>query len=218
MPLHKPISFLEPSISSEIKKGIKDYITNHPTISSAGKAVLVIAALGGVLTIASITPGVFGPLEKFRSSHQRSKRERYKRLWQGFYRLKKERLLEFKEEKNGQFIYKITKKGEAKLQSFMLETLAVKKPNKWDGKWRIVIFDIPERRRNARKALQKKLLELGFYMMQKSVWVHPFPCEREIEFLKDFFNVKANVDILLISEMPNGRVIYNFRKELKKLI
>lgn len=40
----------------------------------------------------------------------------------------------------------------------------------WDGKWRVVIWDIPEKRRMARDLLRYKLKQLGFSQLQKSIW------------------------------------------------
>lgn len=68
-----------------------------------------------------------------------------------------------------------------------IDSLKIKKPRKWDGKWRLVFFDISNLKRIYREAFRGKLKELGFYQLQKSVWVHAFNCQAEIELLKDFF-------------------------------
>lgn len=46
---------------------------------------------------------------------------------------------------------------------------------KWDGRWRILIFDIPEKERFKRSALRQKMYELGLKQLQRSVWVTPYP-------------------------------------------
>ena len=46
---------------------------------------------------------------------------------------------------------------------------------RWDRRWRILIFDIPEKQKYKRNFLRQKLIELGFYQLQKSVWITPFP-------------------------------------------
>ncbi len=53
--------------------------------------------------------------------------------------------------------------------------------------WRIVLFDIPEDAKIKREVLRGKLKELGFTMIQRSVWVIPYPCEDDINMLKNFF-------------------------------
>lgn len=55
----------------------------------------------------------------------------------------------------------------------------------WDKKWRIVLFDIPEKERWKRDNLRAKLKELGFGMIQMSVWMSPHPFEDDVRaFLK----------------------------------
>ena len=51
---------------------------------------------------------------------------------------------------------------------------------RWDGRWRIVIFDILEKKRKTREALRKKLLSLGFGMWQRSVYITPHDVQEEI--------------------------------------
>ena len=91
-------------------------------------------------------------------------------------------------------------------------------PKKWDGVWRLIIFDIPEKYRARRRDFQEKLKHMGCYQLQKSVWTHPFPCEKEIEMLKDFLHIKPYVDILIVSRMSSGKVLYHFRELLKSAI
>ena len=215
MPKHRPIHFEDPALPDEMRSKVKLFIKHHPVASSAIKVVLAMAAVGGALTLAIVAPGIIGGLSKIAKASKREKRERYSRLWHSFYRLKKERMLEYVGERDGKMTYRLTKNGSIKLKHFLLETLEIKTSIKWDGGWRVVVFDIPEKLRKARRAIQAKLAELGFYPMQKSVWVHPFSCEEEVEFLKDFFRIKPFVDILLVKEMPNGRVIYHFKDLLK---
>ncbi len=70
-----------------------------------------------------------------------------------------------------------------------IDDLKIKKQKKWDRKWRLVIFDIVEFKKNHREAFRGKLKQLGFYPLQKSVWIYPFDCQPEIELLKDFFGL-----------------------------
>ena len=67
------------------------------------------------------------------------------------------------------------------------------KENLWDGKWRTVIFDIPEKLKSARNALRDKLKEVGFHELQKSVFVFPYECKDEIDFIIEFFNLRQYV-------------------------
>ena len=68
---------------------------------------------------------------------------------------------------------------------------------KWDKKWRVIIFDIPEELHNERNNLRRKLKSLGFYILQKSVFVFPYPCEEELGDLCAKIGVGDYVDIIV---------------------
>ena len=90
--------------------------------------------------------------------------------------------------------YQLTAKGMAKLEQ--LGFWQTVKKQKWDGLWRIIIFDIPEDHKNAREALRQKLKKFGFYHLQKSVFVFPYDCEKEIKALADFFMANDNIEYI----------------------
>ena len=68
-----------------------------------------------------------------------------------------------------------------------LKHLEIARPKKWDKKWRIVLFDIPEEQRMWRNILRAQLKRLQFRELQKSVFVHPFDCMKEIKQLSDYY-------------------------------
>jgi len=108
---------------------------------------------------------------------------------------------EIKIEKKGKQIYiSLTEKGKARAGWLQINDLKIKKPKKWDKKWRIVIFDISQLKKIYREAFRGKLKELGFYPLQKSVWVHPFDCEAEIELLREFFGFSEEELRLIVAE------------------
>lgn len=72
----------------------------------------------------------------------------------------------------------------------------IKKPKRWDNKWRIVIFDIWERRRAIRNRLRTLLQRNGFVKVQNSVWVYPYDCEELFVFLRT--NLRLGKGILYI--------------------
>jgi len=72
-----------------------------------------------------------------------------------------------------------------------------------DGVWKLVIFDIPEKRKKVRDALRGHLRQIGFYELQKSVFIHPYPCGDEIEFLVEFHQVRAHVRQLTVHAIDN---------------
>jgi len=85
--------------------------------------------------------------------------------------------------KNGKVYLRLTSKGFNKLKQDIPLFKFFKQ--KWDGYWRMVIFDIPENRKTLRASLRRKLISLGLGQWQKSVYITPFPLEEEInQFLK----------------------------------
>ncbi len=77
------------------------------------------------------------------------------------------------------------------------------KDRKWDGRWRIVIFDIWERRREARSRLRARLQTIGFVKVQNSVWAYPYECEELIAFAKTELKLGKGL-LYLIAEGIEG--------------
>lgn len=217
MPKHKPIRFLSPSNIGASKERVTSFMERHPVATSTAKAVLALAAIGGVLALFAAAPGLTRLAGRSAASvSKKENKDRYRRLWKAFYAMKQKGIFEFiGEDKNGFQIYRLTEKGIIDVRKFTLEVLEIKNMTKWDGKWRMVIFDIPEKYKKARAALRDKLKDMNFYPLQKSAWVHPFPCEAEITFLKDVFDIHPFVEVLTVEDLKNGKAVHYFQDILK---
>lgn len=112
-------------------------------------------------------------------------------------RLRKRKFVRLVEQNNETFI-ELTEFGRREILHFDFQKLEIKKPLKWDGKWWMVIFDIPNIKKSSRDNLRKKLKELDFYFIQESVCIHPYMCQKEIEFLREYFHIKQFVDLVKI--------------------
>jgi CRISPR-associated endonuclease Cas2 len=91
--------------------------------------------------------------------------------------------------------------------------------NSWDGKWRMVIFDIPERIRSGRNALRTKLKQIGFYELQKSVFIFPHECEKEIKIIVNFFRMDKYVKYVVAEYIDNNnqiKKIFNLDRKLDR--
>ena len=86
---------------------------------------------------------------------------------------------------------KLTAEGKRVAGKYQIDELTLARPKKWDGKWRIVVFDIPNSSTFVRNVFRRKLKELGFYQLQKSIWVHPFECREEVALLREFLGATA---------------------------
>ena len=107
-----------------------------------------------------------------------------------------------KVEKNGEVYIRLTSQGNKRIiRDFPLLRLQKKS---WDKKWRVAIFDIEEVKRNARDGLREKLKELGFGMIQKSVFISPHDIAQDItEFIKNS-GLDEVVYIFVASNLATG--------------
>ena len=215
MPKHKPIKF-EP-LDHGVVKQIKKIISENKTAKSALNATLAIMATGGIITLGAMAPGLLMEINKISRRKRRKETEKYRDIWRNFNSLKKKGDLEFIKEEDDCLFYRFSEKGKRKVRKFIIDELRISPPKEWDKKWRLIIFDIPEKKRGGRVAFRKKLNDMGFYQCQKSAWIHPFPCLEEIEFVKDVFNLKSFVKIFLVDEMTDGKSLYHFRNLLKQV-
>lgn len=157
--------------------------------SNISKCILGALAVGGVIAIAAIAPNSLQMLKLFGLG---KKEYKARSAYQALRRLREQRLVEIKETEK-EILVNITEKGKKRLLRYNFDEMAIKKPYRWDKKWRIVSFDIPEKRRDTREALRNKLQDLGFIMLQKSIFVFPFPCKDEVDFVTEIFQIQKYV-------------------------
>lgn len=117
--------------------------------------------------------------------------------------LYKEKLVSEKYNKDGTVTLNLTKQGKKFALTYNLENIKIERQKKWDGKWRIVIFDIPEKKKKIRESLRMHLRQMNFYELQKSVFVHPFECESEIEYMVEFFGIRKHVRFIIADSIDN---------------
>lgn len=97
----------------------------------------------------------------------------------------------------------LTDRGKKKALTYNLGDMEIKKPKTWDGKWRVVLFDIPEHSKKERDLLRYRLKCLGFFEYQKSVFTHPYDCKNEIDYIIEFDNIRKFVRFMIVDSMDN---------------
>ena len=104
----------------------------------------------------------------------------------------------------GEVLVKLTNKGK--------NQLAIERAlnsDKWDGKFRVVIFDIPEKNRKVRDVLRRKLKEWGFKYLQKSLWVSKKDIADPMrEFIKEL-GVEKWVNVLVCVDLGSARIFHD---------
>lgn len=167
------------------------------------------SAIAAGLLIPNLLIGLEKPLNVFWKHLDKRQRERELRRVVSY--MKSNNLLRGDYEHGLQ----ITAKGRERLKKVGFEKLLITAPKTWDKKWRIVFFDIPESKKYARDMLTSKLKLLGFYQLQKSAWVHPFPCREIIEKVAAYYGVDSYVSYVDVTYIDNQEKL---KERFKKII
>ena len=159
-------------------------------IGPVSRKILILLGAGLALGLTSRPDAYFkilkGAAKEWNLINERSLHEAIKKLYQS-------KMIDYKENKNGAVTMVLSEEGKRRILTYNLDNIEIKKPVRWDELWRVIIFDIPENLKKGRNALAAKLKQLGFYPMQKSVFIHPYECKDEIDFIVENFNLRPYV-------------------------
>lgn len=154
--------------------------------------LLEILKAGGEVTLMLTAPGA---TPYFMRPYMKGEHLDEKKFRDNIYRLQRSELISVASE-GDEVTLALTEKGENKAIKMSFCDMKLKKPEKWDKKWRIVMFDVPDNRKTARNVFKATLDQLGFVTIQKSVYAHPYPCEDEIEIIRSVYEIRPFVQIL----------------------
>lgn len=167
---------------------------NRAKRANLKKAVLASVQLVGALGVAMVAPNVLRALDKMgvlpsprREESIRNARARL--LRQGFLSVKDGNIC-------------LTEKGEKELRRLGVATA---RRSRWDGKWRVLIFDIPNYRKGLRDRLRLSLKANGFERLQNSVWIYPHDCEDFVALLKIDLKIGKDMQYLIVDSIENDR-------------
>lgn len=96
---------------------------------------------------------------------------------------------------------RLTKEGKKKVHSLALEQDTTHITPAWDGKWRIVLLDLPESRKDERESLRYLLKKAGFMCLKNSVWVSPFPYEYLFTNIKKDFGLTTELMVFVTNTL-----------------
>lgn len=112
-------------------------------------------------------------------------------------------LVQERNNKDGTTTLVLSENGKQRALRFNINKMEIKKPAGWDKKWRIVMFDIPEKLKKLRDSLRLHFRDIGLIELQKSVFVYPYPCSKEIEFILELYNARKYVRFVLAEKIDN---------------
>ena len=166
------------------------------------KIVLQTVAAAGFLSVALLAPNALQALRQVGLFPKHRQKEIFN---SSRNRLVKAGLLAYK----GKFI-RLTAKGEAKLCQLERHDYKLARPKRWDKKWGILIFDIPERRRALRARIRRTIVSVGFMRLQKSVWVYPYDCEDFVNLIKADLKIGKDLLYLIVDSIENDKFIKEY--------
>lgn len=103
--------------------------------------------------------------------------------------------------------YRLTEKADAELAGGLRRTLAFGERRAWDGHWTVVLFSVPEDRRDVRHSLRARLRWLGFAPVHDGSWVTPNPLQAEAAALLTELAVDSAVVLTALDESPRGQLL-----------
>ncbi len=184
----------------KIREEPKEHITRDK--------VLALLKIGVVLAVAFTAPNALVAFAPFVRGHKE---------WEPYYpssitrhtlKLWRKGYVDVKETKEGTVVV-LSEKGKREVLRYDLENLSVPKQTPWDGKWRMVFFDVPTSH-GSRNAFREYLKAMGFFLMQKSVYVHPYPCAREVKYVREVLDLPHEVKLATVSTLENDEDLRRF--------
>ncbi len=167
------------------------------------QAVLATLGVAGVLAVTVVAPQALQALPALIG------KERYKTLFRAknsLQRLAAKGHIRFVE-KRGVRCAEITEAGRRSLSIQLSRNQKTTKKRRWDGQYRLVIFDIPEYRKAVRDQLRRLVKDAGFLRLQNSVWISPYDNEELISLIKADLRLGKAVLYAVVDQIENDKWI-----------
>lgn len=183
-------------------------------LSPTVKDVLLILGVTGLVASSLLIPALPMAAKPIVDYYKKKKKEQEFKEWEKFNqprlrfllkRLYQQKVINFKNT-DGQTIITLTDKGKKKVLSYQLEEIMIDKPPKWDGKWRVIIYDIRKERKILGDIFRRFLQKMQFLKLQKSVYITPYPCDEQIEFLRQYYGLGEEILYIVAQKIENEEV------------
>ena len=159
------------------------------------KIILKSVIAAGLISVGLLAPNVIGAMGKLGLIPSKRQKEIIEK---SRTRLIRRGLLAYRDG-----ALRLTPKGESVLRAYELRDYRLKKPKRWDGKWRVLIFDIQERKKKTREQIRRTLAAIGFVRLQDSVWIYPYDCEDLLTLLKSDFHIGKELLYMVVDQLEN---------------
>jgi len=177
---------------------------------------IILGTLGvtGVLAIGLVAPQVLGLFEYLNPISRKNTIRFNQRIAQALLRLEQRGLIKVTGEGKKREIH-LTTQGEEIIDRLYAGSYSIPLPIRWDGKWRVVMFDVPEKRKKVRDTLRMLLRSAGFIYFQDSAWIQPYPCDELVTLLRSHLGSgKGEIRYLTASFADESDYIFRKRFNL----
>lgn len=192
-----------------MRKSLED-----PTV----RGILLLLGVGTVLAGTILMPTLPMALKPIIDFYKKRQREKDLKQWNRFNqarlkfvlkRLHQQKVVEITEE-DGVSIIKLSDKGRVKFLRYKMEEIMIDKPPRWDGKWRLIIYDIRKEKRILSEIFRSFLKKMEFLKLQRSVYLTPYKCEEQIEFLRQYYGLDKEVLYLVVEKIENEKAYKDY--------
>jgi len=173
---------------------------NTPRIGTVKKKIVLLLQAGLVLSLTRSPKKHWWILKQVPKEWAKVNKQALERAINSLYI---SHLVEEKNNKDGTTTLTLSENGKQRALKFNIDKMEIEKPTTWDKKWRIVMFDIPEKLKKLRDSLRLHFKEIGMIELQKSVFVFPYPCSKEIEFILELYDARKYVRFILAERIDN---------------
>lgn len=220
-----PKIIFEKLFERSLRRKAKDFLKSDTPAATLTKAVLITAAIGGIIAVGVVAPNLFHVLRM--DSKERGRRltkEGFKKVQASCYQLRRSGFMESCLNDKGTPGFRLTQKGKWMVEKLLgIRTkrkekpnrLFIQPPNEWDEKWRFIVFDIPVDFNTTRDALRRDLVATGCFQLQQSVFVYPFPCIKEIKAVTQHLGIQRYVEVCTVEDFSNKYAFKFFEPLLK---
>lgn len=175
--------------------------------------MLVAVALAGVVGLAVVAPNGVSALEKPLSRFIKRTKEQ-KELRKVSRYLQKINLVKVVDNHDGSYQITLTKKGQVRSSRVRFEQLQIP-DEKWDQKWRVFMFDIPEKHKTTRDYISRHIRHIGFKQLQKSVFVYPYPVDEFVALVREMFpEVEKHISYMVAEELDQHNALVKQFKDI----
>ncbi len=180
-------------------------------LKTSAHVILAAVAVAGIVAVAAVAPNVFQIMGKSKHFKPANRDQKRKQITKSFYYLKRKGYIEWN--RVGQdLMLKLSDKGQDRLSVLNFQTMTITRPRKWDGKWWLVLADVPKESRTKEDLLRMKLNDMNFCPFQRSVWVYPHNPRTEVEIVSKFYEIERFVTTMRVDQLekPDQAALLEF--------